>query len=93
MSAVLEEGQRSGSEFPVGSTTITYSAVDSAENVARCSFRIIVEGPPPVRWCGAVCRVPWHELESPDVLAAFVRRTHTRRIRVSGVLYIRSGQQ
>ncbi len=35
-----------GSVFPVGTTTVTYSAVDGAENAATCSFTITVGNDP-----------------------------------------------
>ena len=37
-------GPDSGSEFPIGQTTITYSATDEAGNKAECSFKVTVEG-------------------------------------------------
>lgn len=39
-------GPSSGSTFPVGTTTITYSALDNAGNPATCSFDIIVYNNP-----------------------------------------------
>ncbi|WP_373057450.1 HYR domain-containing protein [Zunongwangia sp. H14] len=36
-------GPDSGSQFPVGTTTITYTATDAAGNTAECSFTVIVE--------------------------------------------------
>ncbi|MEE2770818.1 MAG: HYR domain-containing protein [Bacteroidota bacterium] len=39
---ILESGPASGSEFLVGTTTVTYSAEDSAGNRATCSFDIVV---------------------------------------------------
>jgi gliding motility-associated-like protein len=34
-----------GSEFPVGTTTVTYTATDSAGNVSVCSFQVTVSVP------------------------------------------------
>lgn len=39
-------GPLSGSQFPVGTTTISYSALDNAGNPATCSFDIIVYNNP-----------------------------------------------
>ncbi|MDT0644384.1 HYR domain-containing protein [Zunongwangia sp. F363] len=36
-------GPASGSQFPVGTTTITYTATDGAGNTAQCSFTVTVE--------------------------------------------------
>jgi gliding motility-associated-like protein/uncharacterized repeat protein (TIGR01451 family) len=41
-SVLLTEGLESGSEFPVGSTTVTYTATDNAGNTATSSFKVIV---------------------------------------------------
>lgn len=41
----LVEGLESGSFFSVGSTLLSFSAVDSSGNVASCSFTITIEGP------------------------------------------------
>ncbi|MEZ4686824.1 MAG: HYR domain-containing protein [Bacteroidia bacterium] len=38
-------GQASGSSFPLGTTTITYTATDAAGNTATCSFTITVNPP------------------------------------------------
>jgi len=48
----LIDGLPSGSDFPVGTTTITYEAIDLAGNSAQCSFIItILEDVPPVIDC------------------------------------------
>ncbi len=48
----LTEGLASGSEFPIGITTVTYEAVDAAGNVASCSFTVSVsEDVPPEITC------------------------------------------
>lgn len=39
-------GPTSGTQFPVGSTTITYSAIDNAGNTSTCSFDIVVYNSP-----------------------------------------------
>ncbi|MDT0678221.1 HYR domain-containing protein [Autumnicola musiva] len=39
-------GPFSGSQFPVGTTTITYTATDAAGNNAECSFTVTVEEEP-----------------------------------------------
>ncbi len=41
----LEEGLPSGSAFPIGTTTQTYSYTDAAGNVGRCSFAVTVTPP------------------------------------------------
>ncbi|WP_415830625.1 HYR domain-containing protein, partial [Gillisia limnaea] len=38
----LTEGLASGSEFPVGTTTVTYTATDAAGNTSTVSFDVIV---------------------------------------------------
>jgi len=38
-------GLPSGSEFPIGTTTVTYTATDACGNTAECSFDVTVEGP------------------------------------------------
>jgi len=39
-------GLASGSEFPVGTTTITYTATDACGGLELCSFDIVVEETP-----------------------------------------------
>ena len=39
----LIDGLQSGSQFPVGETTITYRAMDASGNSAECSFTVTVE--------------------------------------------------
>ncbi|HYC86744.1 MAG TPA: HYR domain-containing protein [Chryseosolibacter sp.] len=41
-----------GDEFPVGITTVTYTATDSAGNVSQCSFTITVEENSPPQFAG-----------------------------------------
>ncbi len=41
-SALLVEGLESGSEFPVGTTLVTYEFSDPSGNVATCSFQVII---------------------------------------------------
>ncbi len=41
-SALLVEGLESGSEFPVGTTLVTYEFSDPSGNVAACSFQVII---------------------------------------------------
>ncbi len=41
-SVILTEGLEPGSEFPLGSTTVTYTATDNAGNTATSSFKVIV---------------------------------------------------
>ncbi len=41
-SVILTEGLEPGSEFPLGSTTVTYTATDNAGNTATSSFNVIV---------------------------------------------------
>ena len=38
------EGLASGSAFPIGSTTITYTATDEASNSETCTFEVNVSG-------------------------------------------------
>ena len=40
----LSAGPNSGSDFPVGQTTVTFSASDEAGNKGECSFTVTVEG-------------------------------------------------
>lgn len=48
----LSAGSVSGSSFPVGSTTVTYGAVDVSGNTASCSFTItVVDNQAPVITC------------------------------------------
>ncbi len=48
----LIDGLTSGSEFPVGITTVTYQAEDGAGNTAQCSFTVTVnEDVPPTIDC------------------------------------------
>jgi hypothetical protein len=43
----VRSSAKSGSFFPVGSTTVTYTATDSRNNVGTCSFNIVVNGTNP----------------------------------------------
>ena len=43
-SVTLTSNWDPGSVFPIGETTVTYTAVDEFENVATESFRVTVEG-------------------------------------------------
>ncbi len=36
------EGSENGTEFPIGTTTVTYQAMDACDNQTNCSFDIIV---------------------------------------------------
>ncbi|SKB94757.1 gliding motility-associated C-terminal domain-containing protein, partial [Salegentibacter salinarum] len=36
-------GPASGSQFPIGTTTVTFTATDNSGNISECSFEIIVE--------------------------------------------------
>ncbi len=48
----LIEGLSSGSEFPVGSTTVTFEAEDFSGNTTTCSFTVeVVDAEPPVFTC------------------------------------------
>jgi gliding motility-associated-like protein len=38
----LESNYSSGSQFPAGTTTVTYTATDITNNVSTCSFKVIV---------------------------------------------------
>ncbi len=44
----LVSGLPSGSTFPIGTTTVTYRAVDPAGNTRTCSFNVVVTGVAPV---------------------------------------------
>ncbi|TDO25395.1 HYR domain-containing protein [Sediminibacterium goheungense] len=46
-------GLPSGSVFPMGTTTVTYTATDAAGLTASCSFTVTVSGLPPVIVCPA----------------------------------------
>jgi hypothetical protein len=46
-------GLASGSLFPLGTTTITYTATDAGGNIATCTFTVTVGGVPPVISCPA----------------------------------------
>jgi len=41
--SITSASHTSGSTFPIGATTITYTAVDAAGNTTECSFDVIVE--------------------------------------------------
>ena len=69
VSAVQTGGPPSGSVFPVGSTDITYSAIDDCGNVATCTFTVTVtDTQPPVASCPADVTVP----NDPDLCSAVV---------------------
>jgi gliding motility-associated-like protein len=40
---VLESGLASGEEFPVGTTTVTWTATDASGNTSSCSFTVTIE--------------------------------------------------
>src|SRR5262249_29588222 len=43
-----------GDTFPVGTTTVTYTAIDTASNTATCSFTVtVVDNTPPTITCPA----------------------------------------
>jgi len=50
------EGPLSGTEFPVGATTVTFEAIDDAGNSTTCSFTVTVteEGPPVINCPGNI---------------------------------------
>ncbi|MCZ4409866.1 HYR domain-containing protein [Cryomorphaceae bacterium 1068] len=63
------EGPLSGSEFPVGVTTVTFEAIDDAGNPSTCSFTVTVtEEEPPVITCPEDIQVE----NDPDACAAIV---------------------
>ncbi|WP_295233995.1 LamG-like jellyroll fold domain-containing protein [Sediminibacterium sp.] len=53
----LVAGLASGSTFPLGVTTVTYSARDASGNESQCSFTVTVVGVPPVIVVPATIRV------------------------------------
>ncbi|TND07844.1 MAG: hypothetical protein FD123_2834 [Bacteroidetes bacterium] len=58
-SASMTGGLASGSTFPLGTTTITYTATDSAGNSSTCSFDIVVsDSQAPVMTCPGTMTVP-----------------------------------
>lgn len=58
-SVTLTSGLASGSTFPAGTTTITYTALDSAGNTTTCSFDVVVaDNEAPVLTCGNNMTVP-----------------------------------
>jgi HYR domain/Dockerin type I domain len=44
-------GQTSGTAFPIGATTVTFSAKDASNNTVTCSFRVTVNDIPPTIAC------------------------------------------
>jgi gliding motility-associated-like protein len=42
--ATLLSSHQPGNTFPVGTTTVTYTAADSKGNTSTCSFKVIVQG-------------------------------------------------
>ncbi|MES2332510.1 MAG: LamG-like jellyroll fold domain-containing protein [Bacteroidota bacterium] len=48
---VRTSGPASGANFPIGTTTVTYTATDPAGNIATCSFNVTVVGILPVINC------------------------------------------
>ncbi|TND07845.1 MAG: Hyalin [Bacteroidetes bacterium] len=58
-SNTMTGGLASGSTFPLGATTITYTAMDSAGNSSTCSFDIVVsDNQAPVMACPGTMTVP-----------------------------------
>ncbi len=57
------EGQLSGSEFPIGITTITYETSDDCGNIETCSFNITVNDGGPIGngYCASAASAPWEE--------------------------------
>ena len=43
-SATLTSSHNSGDNFPIGDTTVTFTAVDGSNNMATGSFMITIEG-------------------------------------------------
>jgi len=65
----LDNGFASGSNFPVGTTTVTYTATDGAGNDATCSFDVtVVDDENPVITCPADITTD----ASPNACNAFV---------------------
>ena len=81
---VLTSTHNSGDVFPIGTTTVTYTATDAANNVTTCSFNVIVadnENPVMVN-CPAdiiICSpvVLWIAPTATDNCSAVVTSTHT----------------
>lgn len=53
VTTALTAGLASGSTFPLGETTVTYTATDAAGLTADCSFTVTVEGAAPSILCPA----------------------------------------
>ncbi len=55
-------GLANGSQFPIGTTGISYQATDNCSNAETCSFSIIVQdGGPGSDYCDAQGNEPWQE--------------------------------
>ena len=55
-------GLASGSQFPIGTTAISYQATDNCSNVETCSFSVTVQdGGPGGDYCDAQGNEPWAE--------------------------------
>lgn len=68
----LVEGLPSGASFPVGTTIITYQAIDDSGNTAECSFAVnILENVPPEITCPSDIIVD----NDPDICGAVVTYT------------------
>ena len=51
LTVTQSSGQASGTAFPIGATTVTFSAQDAGNNTATCSFRVTVNDIPPTVAC------------------------------------------
>jgi len=56
-------GLVAGSDFPIGTSTITYEAADDCGNIETCSFTITVNDGGPVGngYCASAASAPWEE--------------------------------
>jgi hypothetical protein len=67
--------------FPIGVTTVTYTATDSCGNVANCSFKVTVTGnvTPPTAYCKSTSNAPWSEWISEVKLGTFTQTSEKTR--------------
>ncbi|TAJ67572.1 MAG: HYR domain-containing protein, partial [Chitinophagaceae bacterium] len=89
-STVLTSGYASGSVFPIGATTVTYTVTDGVGLTANSSFIVVVSGLAPVINCPAAIAVTAAagQCGAPVTFAA----TETTAIPFSTIVYTENGQ-